>query len=67
MAEIVQELRGAVFLAEALTVSQPAHLRSPAVCLRTRLLCSHSEARRVLVYLALGQFPFVDMLQHSRN
>lgn len=35
MAEIVLELRRAVFLVQALTVSQPAHLRSSAVCLRT--------------------------------
>lgn len=56
MAEIVQELRRAVFLAEALTVSQPALLRSLAVCLRTLLLCSHSDVRCVLVNLALGQF-----------
>lgn len=59
MAEIVQELRRAVFLAEALTASQPAHLRSPAVCLQTLPLCSHSDVRCVLVYLALGQFTLV--------
>lgn len=63
MAEIVRELRTALFcLAQALTESQLAHLRSPAVCLSG--LCSHSEVGFVLVCLALGQFT---RLQPSQN
>lgn len=68
MAEIVHELRRALFLAKALTVSQPAHLRSPAAWLPTLLLCSHSDVRCVLVHRALGQLTLASTLQQrSQN